>query len=133
MKHKFNFILCCLLFAVTALQAETKHIGTQVPVDVKMIYKKGLAGLAKSQQPNGSFPGQYGSYASIVGMACLCFMASGEDTNYGKYRDNIKNDSISNKDVANDRIKSDTSAMTDLTETKKLDIAQGSSFIKRHS
>ena len=88
MKNKI-FILIQILF-ITFVSGQTKQIGREVPLDVDIMYKKGLKYLAKIQQPDGSFPGSYGKYPSVTGMAVLCFIASGEDPNYGPYKTHIK-------------------------------------------
>lgn len=87
MNKLFTLIILVLTFSVNA---QVKQIGHEVPLEVDIMYKKGLNYLAKAQLPNGSFPGSYGQYSSVTGLAVLCFIASGEDPNYGPYSASIK-------------------------------------------
>jgi hypothetical protein len=83
-------ILSIFLLLLTSVTAEVKQVGREVPIAVEIMYKKGLMKLARSQKPDGSFPGQYGKYSSITGLSVLSFIASGEDPNYGIYKNQIK-------------------------------------------
>ena len=63
--------------------------GDPVPRDVREMYDAGLDFLARTQDSRGGWPsGQQG--AGVAGMAVMCFMASGEDPNYGIYAGNIR-------------------------------------------
>jgi hypothetical protein len=69
-------------------QDPTLRFGGQIPPDVDRIYERGLAWLASSQQPDGSWKDNY-SGCGITGICLMAFLASGEDPNYGKYAANI--------------------------------------------
>ncbi len=70
-------------------QGPSIQYGAAVPADVKMIYERGLAYLAKEQQPDGSWAGgQQGG--GISGMCLMAFLAHGEDPNFGQYQLNIQ-------------------------------------------
>ncbi len=85
-----KLITILMMVLAVSMTAQVKQVGRQVPVDVDIMYKKGLLFLARSQSPDGSFPGQYGKYSSVTGLAVLSFIASGEDPNYGPYKVHIK-------------------------------------------
>ncbi len=70
-------------------QLPTERFGEVVPRDVREMYDKGLAFLAKSQDASGGWSGGY-SGAGVSGMAVMAFLASGEDPNFGIYSNNIK-------------------------------------------
>ncbi|MCA8998305.1 MAG: terpene cyclase/mutase family protein [Planctomycetaceae bacterium] len=63
--------------------------GDAVPRDVREMYDRGLQFLIQTQQEDGDWPNNQGG-AGVAGMALMCFLASGEDPNYGKYSGNIK-------------------------------------------
>ncbi|SFJ41561.1 prenyltransferase/squalene oxidase repeat-containing protein [Planctomicrobium piriforme] len=63
--------------------------GDAIPRDVREMYDRGLQFLVKSQQENGSWIDQQGGAAG-TGMAIMCFLASGEDPNFGQYAGNLK-------------------------------------------
>ncbi len=65
--------------------------GDPIPPDVDSAYQRGLEFLVKSQQSNGSFSGQNGTQAGVVGFAILAMLAHGEDPNFGPYAQPIKN------------------------------------------
>ncbi|MGD9854601.1 MAG: squalene--hopene cyclase [Planctomycetaceae bacterium] len=60
------------------------HTGSVLPRDVREMYDKGLEYLAKSQDESGGWSGGQ-SGPGITGMAVMCFLASGEDPNFGQY------------------------------------------------
>lgn len=63
--------------------------GDPVPRDVREIYDRGLQFLVKTQTENGSWTGSQ-SGPGVTGMAVMCFLASGEDPNFGLYAGNIR-------------------------------------------
>lgn len=70
-------------------QGPSIQYGDAVPADVKMVYERGLAYLAKVQQPDGSWSGgQQGG--GITGMCLMAFLANGDDPNFGQYQLNIQ-------------------------------------------
>jgi len=46
---------------------------------------RGLDYLARTQKPNGSWPGNYGSVSGVVGLAMMTFLAHGELPDEGRY------------------------------------------------
>ncbi len=63
--------------------------GDTVPRDVRDLYERGLQYLVKSQAENGSWADNYGG-VGVSGMAVMCFLASGDDPNFGLYAGNIR-------------------------------------------
>jgi hypothetical protein len=53
------------------------------------MYDRGLQFLVANQDPEGCWPSGHRG-AGISGMALMCFLASGEDPNYGLYAGNIR-------------------------------------------
>lgn len=73
------------------LRAQSPEIrtGDAIPRDVREMYDRGLQYLVSHQTESGDWQdGQSGP--GITGMALMCFLASGEDPNYGIYAGNIK-------------------------------------------
>ncbi len=66
------------------------QIGREIPEELDAFYRKGLAYLALSQTPQGNWTDNYGQQPGVVGLTLLAFLASGEDPNYGPYRDVIR-------------------------------------------
>jgi hypothetical protein len=66
------------------------QIGQEIPPELELVYKSGLTFLAATQGANGAWPDQYGGQPGVVGLAILSFLASGEDPNYGPYKDVIR-------------------------------------------
>jgi hypothetical protein len=65
------------------------RVGEVVPRDVREMYDRGLQHLAKTQTDNGDWQdGQNGP--GVTGMALMCFLASGEDPNFGVYSNQIR-------------------------------------------
>ena len=65
------------------------HQGDAVPREVREIYERGLTYLADSQQEDGSWQGGYQG-PGVTGMAMMCFLAAGEDPNFGPYSQTIR-------------------------------------------
>ncbi len=63
--------------------------GDAVPHDVRELYDRGLQFLAKTQDAQGGWPSNHRG-AGVPGMAVMCFMASGEDPNFGMYAGNVR-------------------------------------------
>lgn len=63
--------------------------GDAIPRDVREMYDRGLKFLAETQQENGAWQDSQGG-AGVTGMAVMCFLASGEDPNFGPYAGNIR-------------------------------------------
>ncbi len=77
--------------STVAANAQSLEIrtGDPVPHDVREMYERGLRFLADTQDADGCWPSGHRG-AGISGMALMCFMASGEDPNYGVYSGNIR-------------------------------------------
>ncbi len=65
------------------------HTGSAIPRDVREMYDRGLEYLAKSQDESGAWTGGQ-SGPGVTGMAVMCFLASGEDPNFGQYAGHIR-------------------------------------------
>ncbi len=86
-------IAACLWLAVSAhiayAQAPFAHYGEAVPRDVREMYDRGLQYLAEKQTDNGDWTdGQQGP--GVTGLCLMVFLASGEDPNYGLYRNQVR-------------------------------------------
>jgi hypothetical protein len=74
---------------VASAQPPNARIGEGVPRDVRELYDKGLAYLAKTQSESGDWKeGQQGP--GITGLGLMVFLASGEDPNFGLYSNNVR-------------------------------------------
>ncbi len=60
-----------------------------IPPELDRTYTKAMQYLVKTQSPDGSWPGQYGTEPAIVALAMLSILAHGEDPNYGPYHATI--------------------------------------------
>ncbi len=65
------------------------RFGTQVTTEVDRIYVRGLAYLAKVQEPDGSWQSNDNG-CGIDGICLMAFLAAGEDPNFGPYADHIR-------------------------------------------
>lgn len=65
-------------------QLPQEHIGEAVPRDVREIYDRGLKWLVANQADDGSWRGPYQG-PGVTGLCLMCFLASGEDPNFGVY------------------------------------------------
>jgi hypothetical protein len=79
-----------VLPATTArAQLPQEHIGEPIPRDVREIYDRGLKWLVTQQADDGAWRGpQQG--AGVTGLCLMCFLASGEDPNFGLYSTPIR-------------------------------------------
>ena len=73
----------------SAAQSLEIRSGDPVPRDVREMYDRGLQYLANRQDRGGGWQSKHRG-AGLAGMAVMCFMASGEDPNYGLYSGNIR-------------------------------------------
>ncbi len=85
--------LCTLLAVARGMPAAAQmpeiRYGEAVPRDVRQIYEAGLQYLVKSQAEDGSWSGgEHGP--GVTGMAMMVLLASGEDPNFGLYRQPIR-------------------------------------------
>ncbi len=95
-------LLFCLLPQTGQSQGPSIRLGGNIPAEVDVVYEKGLAFLASSQQKDGSWRGR--SENGVTGLCLMAFLASGEDPNFGRYRQNIRRSVralISSQDVSN--------------------------------
>lgn len=72
-----------------AAQSLEIRTGDVVPRDVREMYDRGLQFLAKTQNEDGGWPSNHQG-PGVGGMALMCFLASGEDPNFGLYAGNIR-------------------------------------------
>ena len=78
------------VWAQTPAAGHNAEIGQQVSRDVDEIYSRGLAFLQRTQNERGTWPAGEGVGPGTTGLALLAFLASGEDPNFGPYRDVIR-------------------------------------------
>ena len=90
------YLKCCSLVTLTLVWCSVLHgqslevrSGDPVPRDVRDMYDRGLNFLSRTQASDGSWQSQQQG-AGVAGMAVMCFMASGEDPNFGMYSGNIR-------------------------------------------
>ena len=90
------YLKCCSLVTLTLVWCSVLHgqslevrSGDPVPRDVRDMYDRGLSFLSRTQASDGSWQSQQQG-AGVAGMAVMCFMASGEDPNFGMYSGNIR-------------------------------------------
>lgn len=86
-------LAACVFLAVTSRSAVAQvpmlQHGEVVPRDVREMYDRGLQYLASKQNENGDWSdGQNGP--GTTGLALMSFMASGEDPNFGRYRNHVR-------------------------------------------
>jgi hypothetical protein len=82
-------VLACGPTANVRAQSLEIRTGDPVPHDVREMYESGLQFLAKTQNIEGGWPtGHQG--AGVSGLALMCFLASGEDPNFGLYSANVR-------------------------------------------
>ncbi len=63
--------------------------GDPVPRDVRDLYDRGLQYLVANQDDEGCWPSGHRG-AGVAGMGLMCFLASGEDPNFGLYSSNVR-------------------------------------------
>lgn len=91
MRVPFIFILAALFAAspfASFAQGPTLRFGNDIPPEVEAIYDRGLTFLSTSQAEDGTWRSR--SEHGITGLCLLAFLASGDDPNFGTYRNNIK-------------------------------------------
>lgn len=81
----------CLLASagLSTAQVPSLHHGEVVPRDVREMYDRGLQYLANKQTENGDWADGYQG-PGTTGMALMVFLASGEDPDFGRYRNNVR-------------------------------------------
>jgi len=82
---------CCLfMVAPSFAEGEKKEVEMSIPPEVQKSIDKGLAYLARTQMPDGSWPTKFGRTTGIVGSCALAFMASGHLPGRGRYGRNVE-------------------------------------------
>jgi len=66
------------------------HHGEVVPRDVREIYDRGLQYLANTQTEDGTWTHGGHSGPGSTGLGLMVFLASGEDPNFGLYRNHVR-------------------------------------------
>jgi hypothetical protein len=74
---------------VASAQVPFSHHGEAVPRDMREIYDRGVQYLVGAQDKDGSWHGG-NSGPGTTGLALMVLLASGEDPNYGLYRDHVR-------------------------------------------
>ncbi|MEM6915834.1 MAG: squalene--hopene cyclase, partial [Verrucomicrobiota bacterium] len=69
-------------------QVPSIRYGNEIPEEVETIYERGLGFLSEAQSESGTWRSR--SEHGITGLCLMAFLASGEDPNFGRYRQNIK-------------------------------------------
>lgn len=83
-------LLAIVAFGGDAANAQSPTVGELVSRDVLDVYANGLAFLQRTQDDRGTWPAGEGTGPGTTGLAVLAFLASGEDPNFGPYRDVIR-------------------------------------------
>lgn len=78
-----------LSHSLASAQPLELRTGEGVPREVREIYDAGLRHLAQSQNRQGTWDGSHRG-PGVDGMAVMCFLASGEDPNFGIYSTPIR-------------------------------------------
>ncbi|MCH5376049.1 MAG: squalene--hopene cyclase, partial [Planctomycetes bacterium] len=80
-------VLGCV--AAASAQIPLTHYGDAVPRDVREMYDRGLQYLANTQTTDGEWTGgEQGP--GTTGLGLMVFLASGEDPNFGLYRNHVR-------------------------------------------
>lgn len=71
-------------------QSPLRRVDDHVPAQAELIYERGLAYLARTQDDLGSWPDGTGKEPGVVGLCVAAFLAHGEDPNHGPYAKQIR-------------------------------------------
>jgi len=71
-----------------AAQDSLVRLGTGIPAEVDTVYERGLAYLARTQSEDGTWRSR--SEHGVTGLCLMAFLGSGEDPNFGRYRQQIR-------------------------------------------
>ncbi len=88
----FSLVIFCGVYLqakVVVGQSFESLNGDPVPRDVRDLYERGLQYLVANQDDAGCWPSGHRG-AGMAGMGLMCFLASGEDPNFGLYAANVK-------------------------------------------
>ena len=80
-----QFISIVLVVSVAAQGPTSPRQELKVTVELERCVKRGLDHLARTQNADGSWPGQYGQLSGVVGLAMLTFLAHGDMPDEGQY------------------------------------------------
>jgi hypothetical protein len=90
MIRSWLILLVIVAIQSVAANAQSPTVGDLVSRDVLDIYANGLAFLQRTQDDRGTWPAGEGVGPGTTGLAVLAFLASGEDPNFGPYRDVVR-------------------------------------------
>ncbi|MFM7836987.1 MAG: squalene--hopene cyclase, partial [Planctomycetaceae bacterium] len=87
-------LICAVLLSAASIAAVSAQdpqlrFGSDVPREVEQIYERGLKWLAANQSAEGGWDGGDNG-PGVTGMCVMAFLASGEDPNFGPYREQIR-------------------------------------------
>lgn len=82
-------LLSAACVAPALAQDPQLRFGSDVPREVEQIYERGLKWLAANQSAEGGWDGGDNG-PGVTGMCVMAFLASGEDPNFGPYREHIR-------------------------------------------
>ena len=91
---RFSLALAFYVSAISAAAIANAQLpfarhGEVVPHDVREIYDRGLQYLANAQTESGSWTGGE-TGPGATGLCLMVFLASGEDPNFGQYRNHVR-------------------------------------------
>jgi hypothetical protein len=93
-RHGLKLAALVLLIALatqpTCAQDSAIRYGRGVPSAVRLINERGLTYLAETQQEDGAWRGRINNGSAITGICVMAFMASGADSDFGPYAENIR-------------------------------------------
>ena len=89
----FRLIVVWLLATIGTSSAPAQSLelrsGEAVPRDVRDMYDRGLEYLDTTQKSDGTWPTNHPG-TGVTALGLMCFLASGEDPNYGVYSSNVR-------------------------------------------
>jgi|694.fasta_scaffold51558_3 hypothetical protein len=83
-------LLCTSITTTTAQEFPGRTVDV-IPAQADLVYQKGLAYLAGSQNEKGAWNDSTGAEPGVVGLCVAAFLAHGEDPVNGPYSENIRN------------------------------------------
>ncbi len=89
----FRLMVVWLLTTIATISAPAQSLelrsGEAVPRDVRDMYDRGLQYLDSTQKSDGTWPTNHPG-TGVTALGLMCFLASGEDPNYGVYSSNVR-------------------------------------------
>jgi len=79
------YLACASLALGAAATTAREERELKVTPELEQAVSRGLAFLARTQRPDGAWPGQHGQVSGVVGLAMLAFLAHGEMPGEGRY------------------------------------------------